>query len=247
MFRLSPTKLSTYRECPRKYRFQYIDRLGPLYRKARPYFTMGSNVHAALKSFFSLPLRARRTQALTRLLEEQWERNRVGFRSPQEEQQYKGRALLQLQRYADATDLRVKPLMTETSLRSRVAGMLLEGVVDRVDQVNSGAHVLDYKTGAAQQSLDPLPLYMYALMLRSRRKMPPVEQVSFVFLESGLVKSWDFDPVQGMRSLQEVLEGAFTIAADRAYQPRPGWWCRGCDFLEICPAGQARAERALHP
>ena len=51
--RLSPAKLG----CPRKYRFRYIDRLGPLYRKSRPYLTMGTNVHAALKDFLLFRLK----------------------------------------------------------------------------------------------------------------------------------------------------------------------------------------------
>lgn len=84
-------------------------------------------------------------------------------------------------------------------------------------------------------------------MLRGRRKVPAVERVSFVFLESGVVKSWRVDPVKEMCFLQELLSGAFTIAGDQTYAPRPSPWCRGCDFLEICPAGQAAGRTGRSP
>ena len=236
--RLSPSKFDTYRECPRKYRFRYIDRLGPLYRKSRPYLTMGTNVHAALKDFFDLPLEKRKDHALLKFLEDRWEQNRMGFRSEYEEEKYKNRARLQLKLFAGTFDLSVLPLMTEKYVRSHLSGMLLEGVVDRVDGESAGAHVLDYKTGAKQDDISPLSLYMYALILYGRKDLPSIYRVSFVFLESGSMKTWEFGPNETMQALEEILTGAFEISSDSSYAPRPDWWCRGCDFLEICPEGQ---------
>jgi hypothetical protein len=80
MFEASPFSLNMYRQCPRQYKFQYIDHLGDIYRKARPYFTMGDHVHAALKDFLSVVPVSERDQAkLENLLREKWRRNRKGF------------------------------------------------------------------------------------------------------------------------------------------------------------------------
>src|SRR4030067_88575 len=53
-FEASPFSLNMFQQCPRQYRYQYIDHLGDIYRKARPYFTMGDHVHATLKDFLSV-------------------------------------------------------------------------------------------------------------------------------------------------------------------------------------------------
>lgn len=246
MLSLSPSKISTYRECPRKFRFLYIDRLGPKFRKARPFLTLGNNVHAALRDFFSLPLRRRKPHTLQALLEERWATNRVGFRDEAEEEFYKARALGQLHQFARNFDLEARPLMLERRVNRRVAGVVLQGIVDRVDREGDAAHVMDYKTGAAQGDLGPFSLYFYALTLQ-RRRFPPVEKLSYVFLESGVVKSWWYDHAEAMQTVSRVLETAYEIAEDDAYSPRPGRGCRYCDFLEICPEGRrvvnARAMR----
>jgi hypothetical protein len=46
-------------------------------------------------------------------------------------------------------------------------------------------------------------------------------------------------PPQVLRQrLDDVLGTAATLRADRAYLPRPGPWCAGCDLLKRCPEGQ---------
>jgi hypothetical protein len=60
----------------------------------------------------------------------------------------------------------------------------------------------------------------------------------FLRKESGLIKTWEFGPNEIMQALEEILNGAFAISSESRYEPRPDWWCRGCDFLEICPEGQ---------
>jgi len=49
--KVSYSRLSTFRECPFKYKCLYIDNLWHL-RKEKPYLSMGSSVHLALKDFF---------------------------------------------------------------------------------------------------------------------------------------------------------------------------------------------------
>ena len=54
MFKASPFKLQMYQQCPRQYKFHYIDLLAKKYEKPKPYLTMGSNVHDALRIFLSM-------------------------------------------------------------------------------------------------------------------------------------------------------------------------------------------------
>ncbi len=58
-FRVSPFSLRVFKECPRAYRFRYVDRLAKQYEKPRPWFTMGDNVHATLKGLLSISVERR--------------------------------------------------------------------------------------------------------------------------------------------------------------------------------------------
>lgn len=49
VLKLSPFGLRIFQECRRQYKFRYINRLAKLYEKPRPWFTLGENVHLALK------------------------------------------------------------------------------------------------------------------------------------------------------------------------------------------------------
>ncbi|MGC4046911.1 MAG: PD-(D/E)XK nuclease family protein [Armatimonas sp.] len=48
-FTLSPTKLRTYYSCPAKYRLEYIDKLGRIYRRPRAGFSFGASLHNVLE------------------------------------------------------------------------------------------------------------------------------------------------------------------------------------------------------
>ncbi len=49
---------------------------------------------------------------------------------------------------------------------------------------------------------------------------------------------WRVDPENGRETVEEVRARAAEIAAERAFPPRPGPLCAGCDYCAICPAGQ---------
>ena len=195
MLRLSPTKIATFEECPRRYKFLYLDGLGKFYRKARPYFTLGGNVHRALKEFYLLPGRLRSQEKLEELLHQIWAQNREGFSSPAEEEQYKERALEQLRWFAQRFDLKARPLMLEVEIREEISGILLEGRIDRVDRQGKEAlHVIDYKTGSKPLSPDPYPLYLYSIALERRKNLPRVGRVSYLYLQDQEMVSWEFSP-----------------------------------------------------
>lgn len=248
LFSLSPSKISTYQDCPRKYRFLYVDKLGPWFRKARPYFTLGSNVHAALKDFFAAPSDSRRPDRLEPLLEAHWARNRRGFKSADQEEAYKTRALEQLQQFAGTFDPNAEPLMLEQRVGRKVSGVRLRGIVDRVDREGNSAHLMDYKTGKTQNNMEPFSLYFYSLILQRFKGLPPVERLSYVFLQDGFTKTWEYDHFSAMQTMSSVLETAYTINADKAFTPVPTRFCRLCDFLSICREGReatmSRAQRA---
>ena len=51
MFKASPFKLNMFLQCPRQYKFHYIDGLKDIYKKPRAYFTMGETYEGLMGRF----------------------------------------------------------------------------------------------------------------------------------------------------------------------------------------------------
>ena len=101
MFKASSFKLNMFRQCPRQYKFHYIDELKAVYAKPRPYFTMGDHIHAALKDVLSIiPVEERNVSRLESLLREKWRRNRSGFKDLDDEKMWGEKALNQMRWFA---------------------------------------------------------------------------------------------------------------------------------------------------
>jgi len=237
VLRLSPTKIAVFEECPRRYKFLYLDGLGKFYKRVRPYFTLGENVHQALKEIYSLPAKLRTGEKLEELLHKIWATNHGGFSNPEEENMYKNRALQQIRWFAQNFDLKASPIMLEVVVREEISGLILEGRVDRVDREGKDSlHLIDYKTGNRPLSPDPRPLYLYSLALEQRQSMAHVAKVSYLYLQDQEAMSWEFGPEAFSSTLRWLLDVAYRISQETEYPPIQGRFCQSCDFREICPA-----------
>jgi len=235
--RLSPTAVTCFRQCPKQYKFRYIDRLGDEYGGPRPYFTMGNHVHDTLKEFLTtVPLDERNMETMVRLLRKNWRRYRIGFRGQEDERRWAEKALRQLSSFVTSHDIRIRPYLVEAWFETEITpGLVLHGRIDRVDlQADRTLHVIDYKTGNTPEASDWTQLHLNALVLS--RKMPyPVSKASFIYLSSGLV---DTSPIEGGvldKARWDLLLTARSICCGRSFRPQPGAVCRRCDFRPICP------------
>ena len=231
MLRLSVSKLKTFEECPRKFKFNYLDKLGRLYHKDRPYLTMGENVHAVLKEIFTLPSEYRNQHMLENMLLQKWEANRKGFKDKHEEEFYKEQALNQLRWFTQNFDLKAKPFMIEARVQRKFGEVLLEGVIDRVDKEKGKAHLIDYKTGQIPSSLDPFPLYFYTLVMGESLS---ISKLSYVYLKEGEIISWDWSLEDFYQAYLKIIELAYKISRAKEFPANIGEHCKNCDFKEIC-------------
>ncbi|HEY49346.1 MAG TPA: PD-(D/E)XK nuclease family protein [Dehalococcoidia bacterium] len=237
MFKASSFKLSMFRQCPRHYKFHYIDDLKTVYAKPRPYFTMGDHIHAALKDFLSIvPVEERNVSRLEGLLREKWRRNRSGFKNLDDEKMWGEKALNQMRWFAQNQDLTVTPLMVEefheTVLSPKIT---LIGKIDRVDQEADGSlHIIDYKTGKIPEELDRTQLYIYALILAREQKLP-VTKVTYLYLDAGEFQTIQPTITDLEQAADYVVEAVERILAEKKYPATINSYCGTCDFLEICP------------
>lgn len=236
--KLSPTAVACFRQCPRQYKFRYVDRLGDQYGGPRPYFTMGNHVHDTLKEFLSaVPVEQRTLETMVNLLRKNWRRYRMGFRSQEDERRWAEKALKQVSLFFAGQDVRIRPYLVEARFETEITpGLLLEARIDRVDlQADGTLHIVDYKTGNIPETSDWTQLYLNALVLS--RKIPyTISKASFIYLSSGSVDTAMIGEAVLDQAKWELLLTARSIGGEKRFSPQPGVFCRRCDFKPICPA-----------
>ena len=72
LFTCTPSKLGAYEDCPRRYRFTYVDRPSPPKGPPWAHNSLGASVHTALKNWYGLPPERRTPAALPMLLKATW-------------------------------------------------------------------------------------------------------------------------------------------------------------------------------
>jgi len=244
MFEASSYKLSMFQQCPRRYKFHYIDGLIDIYRKTRPYFTMGDHVHAALKDFMSaVPPSERNISKLEHLLREKWRRNRKGFNDKENEKRWGEKALNQLRWFVQSQDLSVTPLLVEKYHKVELStNITLAGRIDRVDQEADGSlHIIDYKTGKVLSEINQTQLHIYALILSKEQDLP-ISKVSCLYLEAGEFRTLKPTTADLDQIASYTIDLVNRIRVEREYPAIPNNYCGTCDFLEICPNREEAAK-----
>jgi putative RecB family exonuclease len=236
---VSPSALDRYRQCPRLYRFLYVDGLWRLSRNS-PQQSFGTSVHAALREFYRLPVGRRSLRTLLELLRRLWIRD--GYRDKDEQQRERERGLEALRSWYQRADTTVVPHATELGLQAVFGEIVVKGRLDRVDaDAGGGLVVVDYKTGrrattqAAADADEALTIYA---ALAERRLGRPVTRLVLDYVVAGEQVVTERPPEVLRERLGEVLDTARRLRDDREFTPRPGPWCAGCDLRKRCPEGQ---------
>lgn len=241
--RLSFSRIDTYRSCPARFRFAYVDRLPG---KPGPHLSFGTSVHAALESFYDRKLPEAPTEdELLDLLYEGWDS--TGFVDvPREEQlRYYRHAQDVMRRYhRRVADTYRLPADTEVWFELPVGERaLVVGSIDRVDVDDAGGlHIVDYKTNRKVKDqarvAGSLQLAIYALACEHLYGRLP-ETVCLDFVVPGVevrVGTDRIDLAAARTAIDETVEGVL----DEAYEPRPTRLCDWCDFRAVCPAWEGQ-------
>ena len=83
----TPSRLAAFEDCPRRYRYGYLDRPTPPRGPAWAHNSLGASVHTALRNWYGLAAQRRHPDALPALLRATWvgegyrdrEQERVAF------------------------------------------------------------------------------------------------------------------------------------------------------------------------
>lgn len=233
---LSHSSITLYGECPRKYKFRYVDEIP---EKPRHFFSYGQSIHSALEFFYGAKSDVPPTlEQLLASYKQTWVAK--GYRSQDEEAEYfdQGKALLKLFHGKHAKDFK-PPLHVEYEFALEVDGVPVRGFIDRVDKLADGRlAVLDYKTGkklaTSRIDIDP-QLTMYQMGCESLLGAE-VGELIFYHLPSlkehrALRRSQPL--VDELR--RRVVDTAEGITKER-FDPKPlDTVCKWCDYKPLCP------------
>lgn len=253
LFVCTPSKLGSYLDCPRRYRYTYVDRPAPPKGPPWAHNSLGASVHTALRNWFALPHDRRRPEALPSLLKSTWVRE--GYRDDEQERSAYRRALEWLESYVETLDPGNEPVGVERVVAVKTAVLAFNGRADRIDARGAELAIVDYKTGRTGLDSDDargsqaLALYAYAAERVFRR---PCRRVELHHLPSGTVAAHDHTAESLARQLTRAEDTARDIVAaekavaggaspDEAFPAQPGPICSWCDYRKTCPAGASAA------
>ncbi len=259
LFSATPSRLASWLDCPRRYRFTYVDRPTPPKGAPWAHNCVGAAVHVALASWWKLDEVKRTPEAAGRLVREQW--SPLGFRDDAQAAEWRERAADMVERYAAGLDPAEEPVGVERTVALKTDRLALSGRVDRLDRRGEELVVVDYKTGRHILTTDDargsLALAIYALAA-TRTMRRPCRRVELHHLPSGEVVSWEHSEESLARHLGRANEIAAEASAaqaaaaadgdlDTAFPPRPSQLCSWCDYLSHCPEGKAASPQRTLP
>jgi putative RecB family exonuclease len=255
LFTCTPSKLGSYEDCPRRYRFTYVDRPSPPKGPPWAHNSLGASVHTALRSWYALDPGRRDRAALPTLLKATWVSE--GYRDDAQERDVFRRALGWLESYVDGLDPNDEPVGVERTVAARTDTLALSGRVDRIDERGGELVIVDYKTGRSGLTADDArgsrALALYAIAA-SRVFRKPCRRVELHHLPTGTVAAHEHTDDSLARHLRRAEATAADITAadaaraagtpaDEAFPVAPGPQCSWCDYRRSCPAGVEAAAK----
>jgi putative RecB family exonuclease len=245
---LSPSKVSTFKDCALAFRFSAIDRL-PEPPSAPA--VKGSLVHRALELLFCEAPADRTPEMAASCLDravaelpESEEFTGLGLDEATTEA-FVSDAATMVQRYFQLEDPRaIHPIGLELKLETQLGSLRLRGIIDRLELDADGELVVtDYKTGRVpgeRQEMARLGgVHFYAYLCEQLFGKRPA-QVRLVYLGADPQTIIAVPTEQSTRGLEKKV-AAIWSAVERAcerddFRPKPSALCNWCAFKAYCPS-----------
>ncbi len=245
---LSPSKVTSFRDCALAFRFNAIDHLPD---EPTVWTVKGTLVHRVLEQLFWHHERGKRTVAaasseLSRAWDELQSDPDFAFLDLTDEdaEAFRADADSLVHNYFKLEDPdEITPVGIELTLEARVGDMRLRGIIDRLDLTDDGELVvIDYKTGrapsAAFEQSKLVGVHIYALLCEEVLGRRPV-QVKLLHLKepTTIIAEPSEQAVRGHRQKAVAIWSAIERACrDEDFRPRTSPLCTYCRFRAFCPA-----------
>jgi len=240
---LSFTQVDDYLTCPLRYKFRHIMRIPVL-----PHHNLvfGRVLHNTIHLYLRNMMNGKRMSEndLLQAYEERWVND--GFLSREHEEMRKkvGEEALRLfyRRHESSTIL---PQFLEKSFKLLLDDVKFTGRWDRVDYLQDGAVIIDFKAAAIKgqkeadkRARESLQMDMYAYSFVNTQEVPLIE-TQLYFLESGIIGHAEKGDTELERAEEKIRQAEMGIRS-QDFLAKPDWHnCSFCDFRTICPDSYA--------
>jgi len=126
-------------------------------------------------------------------------------------------------------------LALEMPFKLKIGEHTLYGVVDRIDEKEGGAVIIDYKTGNFKSKLsldDKEQLLIYQLAAEEIFRVEPKELIYYYLNDNKKVSFLGTENEK--EQLKEKIIQEIEEIKKSDFKPCPGWQCGFCDFKDIC-------------
>lgn len=244
---LSPSKVTSFKDCALAFRFSAIDRIP---EPTSPAMAKGTLVHNALERLFGLEPPERTVEAAITVLadataamrEPDGELAELAL-SDDDEATFLAEAERLVRNYFLLEDPRtIGPIGLELRLQAPVGDLQLVGIIDRLELDGEGELVVtDYKTGRAPTDRYEQGkmggVHFYSLLCEELLGRRPARVQLLHLSEPLVITSVPTDQsTRALRTRVGAIWQAVTQACERDdFRPKPGPLCNWCSFQQWCP------------
>jgi DNA helicase-2/ATP-dependent DNA helicase PcrA len=249
------TALKAFETCPFQYRYSHILKV-PVW--GRHTFSFGQSMHLALEKFFERFVLLNEEQQenlfgnkvqdaktapslkeLLKLYEESWINEWYSSKALREQYYQKGKkALTDFYKKHQNNWPDVKSV--ERGFTLKIGPYSLKGKVDRIDNVEGGVTITDYKTGKpkSEKDIDKDQLLIYQMAAKQVWKEEPKE-LTFYYLDDNSEVAF-LGTEEELNKMQKKVVGLIEQMYEGDFSPKPSkQTCQFCDFNSICPYSKA--------
>ncbi len=236
-FRLSPSKIQTFEDCPLKFKFQHVLRIPT---PSKTYFGMGTAIHLVAENMTKLEKDGKKsTEKLAlEILDKQWDTS--SYRSQRtKEKQDKVKSKEMVKTYLEWAEKNPNtPVDVEPKFKIVLNDVTISGKIDRVEQTPEGDYeVVDFKTGYAYKNKNTIKsdiqMNIYALGTEKLYgKLPKKTSLFYIKFDKLVPHFIKEDELNKFKiELEKMIESIF----NEEFDAKPDFQkCSRCDYASIC-------------
>ncbi|MDD5499564.1 MAG: PD-(D/E)XK nuclease family protein [Candidatus Nanoarchaeia archaeon] len=242
----SHSSISTFNQCPLKFKMRYIDKITPELKKTIEAF-MGGIVHEVLQELYESVMEKRIPgfdevqESLINKWKNSWDDEIQIIKEGMKKENYFESALRFLKNYYEKCHPfnEGEIIGIEQEVRIIIKGKELIGYIDRLEKKGDEYHIIDYKTNnwlKSQEELDEdkqLAIYQIAVMEK--------------FCTDKVVLNWHFlnfnELMQSKRTKEQINElkdelfkKINEIESEKEFKACKSRLCDWCEYKKQCPA-----------
>lgn len=252
------TQLAAFQTCPLQYKFAHLFHIPvfgkwtasygkTLHQTLQQWFTIWKErqgsvqqtlfVSAKNEQKFSLPVSLKE---LLEIYEKTWIDEWYPTTAFQKNKKEQGRE--DLQAYAKSLQQNPpNPIFVEHPFTLKIENISLRGRIDRIDNIEGGVEIIDYKTGTAKTEKtltkkDKQQLFLYQIAVKEILGLEP-KKLTFVYLSHQTSASFLGSEKELNEAKKLIMEEGIKIQTS-SFEATPGRHCSVCDFADICEFAQ---------